>query len=102
MKRPLPLQQGTKVIAVRNFGPVKEGAPGIITGAMEVPFFFWSRQTYLCTFANNMRIAARPNEIDDFDHGYSLEELEQPRLMLKPRSQVAVPPPGISRMTCRE
>jgi|SRR6516164_6137084 hypothetical protein len=83
MNKRLPLPPGTKVVAVRNFGPIKEGAPGIITGIMDTPFFFWKRAMYLCTFADNVKIAARPNEIDDFDHQYSLEELEQPRLVLK-------------------
>jgi hypothetical protein len=74
----LPLKNGTKVIAVRNFGPVKEGAPGIITGTSVYRFFWWWRPTYLCTFADNMRVATRPNEIEENDHGYSLEDLEQP------------------------
>ena len=37
----LPLKNGTKVIAVRNFGPVREGAPGIITGTSVYRFFWW-------------------------------------------------------------
>ena len=35
----LPLAIGTSIIAVRDFGPVREGAPGIIIGIVEVPFF---------------------------------------------------------------
>jgi len=83
MNNRLPLKPGTKVLAARNFGPIKEGAPGIITGTTEEPHFFWKRPMYLCTFADNVKIAARPNEIDDFDHQYSLDELEQPHLVLK-------------------
>jgi hypothetical protein len=58
MTRRLPLPVGTKVVAVRNFGPVTEGQPGIITGTAEVPFFWWSRPTYLCTFADNVKVSA--------------------------------------------
>lgn len=83
MNKRLPLPPGTKVIAARDFGPITEGAPGIITGTIDTPFFFWKRRMYLCTFADNVNIAAKPNEIDDFDHQYSLEELEKPRLVLK-------------------
>jgi hypothetical protein len=75
----LPLTVGTKIIAVRNIGPVREGAPGIITGIAEVPFFFRSRPVYLCTFAGNLKLAARPKEIDDYEHGYTLERVENPR-----------------------
>jgi len=75
-RRLLPI--GTRVVAVRNFGLIEEGAPGIITGAFEASFFWWSRPMYLCTFAGNMKIAAKPREIDDFDHGYQLAELENP------------------------
>jgi hypothetical protein len=78
VKPGLPLQVGTKVRAVRNFGPVKKGALGIITRLTELPFFWWSRPAYLCTFADNMKVHARPKLIEAFDHGYNLEELEQP------------------------
>ena len=73
-----PLQFGTKVQAVRNFGPVKEGAPGIITGVADIPSIWRSRPAYLCTFANNMKVHARPKQIEAYDHGYNLDELEQP------------------------
>jgi hypothetical protein len=77
----LPLQVGTKVQAVHNFGAVKKGAPGIITGIADVPYFFgWSRRAYLCTFADNKKVRARPKEIEAFNHGISLEVLEQPDL----------------------
>ena len=78
VKPGLPLQVGTKVRAVRNFGPVKKGAPGIITRLTDLPLFWWSRPAYLCTFADNMKVHARPKLIEAFDHGYNLEELEQP------------------------
>jgi hypothetical protein len=78
VKPGLPLQVGTKVQAVRNFGPVKKGAPGIITRLTDLPLFWWSRPAYLCTFADNMKVPARPKLIEAFDHGYNLEELEQP------------------------
>jgi hypothetical protein len=74
----LPLQVGTKVRAVRNFGPVKEGAPGIITGVADIPFFWWSRPAYLCTFADNRKVHTRPKTIEEVDHGHNLEELVQP------------------------
>jgi hypothetical protein len=78
VKPGLPLQAGTKVRAVRNFGPVKKGAPGIITRLTDLPLFWWSRPAYLCTFADKMKVYARPKLIEAFDHGYNLEELEQP------------------------
>jgi hypothetical protein len=74
----LPLKVGTKVHAIRNFRPVKEGAPGIITGIADVSFFGWSRPTYLCTFADNIKAHARPKQIEAFDHGHCLDELQQP------------------------
>ena len=77
-KPELSLQFGTKVQAVRNFGPVKEGAPGIITGVADIPSFWRARPAYLCTFADNMKVHARPKQIEAYDHGYNLDELEQP------------------------
>ncbi len=73
-----PFAVGTKIIAVRDFDPIREGQPGIITGTADVPFFFWKRVMYLCTFQGNMKVAARPQEIGDFKHNYSLAELEIP------------------------
>ena len=73
----VPLPVGSKVWAVCNFGRVTEGAPGIIIGAVDVRFF-WQSPTYLCTFANNMKVHARPKDIERYNHGHSLEELEQP------------------------
>jgi hypothetical protein len=67
-----------KSLRSRNIGPVRESAPGIITGMAEVPFFFRLRPVYLCTFAGNLKIAARSKEIDAFEHGYTLERLENP------------------------
>jgi hypothetical protein len=75
----LPLQVGSKVWAVCKFGSVTQGTPGIITGAAEVRFF-WQSPTYLCTFANNMKVRARPKDIEPYNHAHSLEELEQPDL----------------------
>ena len=78
VKPRLPLKVGTKIQAVCNFGPVKNGALGIITGVAELRSFWRSRPTYLCTFADNMKVHARPKQIEAHDHGYLLEELEQP------------------------
>jgi hypothetical protein len=74
----LPLLVGTKVQAARNFGPIKEGTPGIITDVADLSLFCWSRPTYVCTFAENKRVHARPRQIAAYEHGYSIEELEQP------------------------
>lgn len=74
----LPLPVSTRVVAVRNFGPITEGQPGIITGIAEQRFFWRSKLVYLCTFADGVKAAAKPNEIDNFDHGYTLAELENP------------------------
>jgi hypothetical protein len=77
IKPELPLKIGTKVQAVRAFGPVKVGTLGIITGVADVSLFRWSRPTYLCTFAGNIKVHARPKQIEAFDHGHRLDELEQ-------------------------
>jgi hypothetical protein len=74
----LPLKAGTRVKAVRNLGSVREGAFGIVTGTSVYRDFWRQKQTYLCTFADNMKIAARPNEIEEYDHGYTLVDFEQP------------------------
>jgi hypothetical protein len=78
VKPGLPLQVGTKVTAVRNFGPIKEGAPGIITAVADIRTLYPAGPIYSCTFADNMKITARPKDIEEDNHGYSLEELEQP------------------------
>jgi hypothetical protein len=78
VKLRLPLQVGTKVQAVRNFGPVKNGALGIITDVAELRVFWRSRPAYLCTFADNIKCHARPKQIEAYEHGYILEELERP------------------------
>ena len=78
MARKLPLPVGTKVIAVRNVGHVLKGAAGIITGTATELFYLWSRSIYLCTFAGNIKLAVRPKDIDDQDHRYSLEALQNP------------------------
>ncbi len=70
----LPLPVGTKVQAARNFGTVKKGAPGIITGVVDFSFFWWSRPAYLCSFADDIRVHARPKQIEVHDHGYNLVE----------------------------
>jgi hypothetical protein len=59
-------------VPVRNFGPVKEGAPGIITLLTDLPLFGWSRPAYLCTFAGNLEVHARPKLIEAFNPGYNL------------------------------
>jgi hypothetical protein len=82
----LPFKVGTKVIAVPNFGPIKEGTPGIITETAEYPFFFWSRSMYLCTFADSLKVAVKPKDLDNYDHGFSLEELEHSSF-ISPRVQ---------------
>ena len=78
MKRGLPLKVGSKIQAARNFGAVKKSTPGMITGVADLRVFWWSRPAYLCTFANNMSVHARPKQIQAYEHGYNLEELEQP------------------------
>jgi hypothetical protein len=78
VKPRLPLPIGTKVQALRNFGPVKKGTLGIITGVAELRFLWRSRPTYLCTFADNVKLHVRPKQIEAYEHGYILKELEQP------------------------
>jgi hypothetical protein len=72
----LPLPVGAKVVAVRDFGPIRKGLPGIITGTAKEPFFQGNRPVYLCTFADNMKSLTRPTEIEASDHTYSLDDLE--------------------------
>ena len=81
MSSRLPLKVGTKVVAVCNFGPIEEGQPGIITGTAEYSFFWRFRSMYLCTFAGNVKAAAKPKEIEDFHHGCSLGMLEDPNVV---------------------
>src|SRR5262245_5850547 len=77
-KQRLPLKVGSKIQAARNFGPVKKSTPGMITGVTDLRVFWWSRSAYLCTFANNISVHARPKQIQAYEHGYNLEELKQP------------------------
>jgi hypothetical protein len=72
----LPLAVGAKVVALRDFGAIRKGLPGIITGTAREPFFQGNRSVYLCTFADNMKSLARPKEVASQDHDYSLEDLE--------------------------
>jgi hypothetical protein len=75
----LPLRVGSKVWAVCKLGSVPEGTPGIITGIADGRFF-WQSPTYLCTFADNRKVRARPKDIEVHNHGHSLQELEHPNL----------------------
>jgi hypothetical protein len=79
MSRLSQLPIGARIIAVRDLGPIPERAPGIITGTTVKPFlFFWQRFYYLCTFADNVKVAARPQDVESFDHGRTLQQLEIP------------------------
>lgn len=75
--KPPLLQVGTPVLATKNIGPVEDGQPGMITGVIEVKHFFWKRPLYLCTFFGNVKVAMKPNEVSDYNHGRSLAELER-------------------------
>ncbi|MBB5446461.1 MULTISPECIES: hypothetical protein [unclassified Paraburkholderia] len=72
------LPVGTLVVAIQNVGPVRQGQPGVVTGIVEQRFWFRKRPCYLCTFFGNLPVAMRPSEVDDFDHGFSREQLEAP------------------------
>ena len=72
------LPVGTSILAIKNVGPVQDGQPGVVTGVIEQGFAFWKRSMYLCTFFGNIKVAMKPNEVSDFDHGYSKEQLEEP------------------------
>ncbi len=74
----LPLQVGSKVWAVCKFGSVPKGTPGIVTGTTDGRF--WHSPMYLCTFADNRKVRARPKDIEACNHAHSLQELEQPNL----------------------
>jgi hypothetical protein len=78
----LPLRTGTRIVAVRNFGPIKQGTPGIVTGTVESVSFWLSRLTYSCTFGGNISVLAKPTQIEVLDHGYTLIELENPQFGL--------------------
>jgi hypothetical protein len=77
MTKQLPLPIGTRIIAVRNFGRIRAGQLGIISGIAEERHLEAFRPVYLCRFANNVKIAAQPNEIAKFSHAYSLADLEK-------------------------
>jgi hypothetical protein len=72
----LLLPVGAKVVAVRDFGPIRKGLPGEITGTAKEPFFQGNRTVYLCTFAGNMKSLVRPKEVESSNHDYSLDDLE--------------------------
>ena len=76
----LPLLVGTKVQAARNFGPIKEGTPGIITDVADLSFFCWSRPTYVCTFAENKRAHARPDRLRRMSTDIALKNWSNPTL----------------------
>ena len=46
-------------------------------GVAEVLALFWQSPMYLCTFANNMKVRARPKDIEPYNHTHDLEELKQ-------------------------
>jgi hypothetical protein len=75
----LPLPVGSKVWAVCKFGSVPKGTPGIVTGIADGRFI-WQSPMYLCTFADNRKVRARPKDIEAHNHAHSLQELEQPNL----------------------
>jgi hypothetical protein len=87
LRSSLPI--GTRIIAIRSFGPIPEGSPGIITGTTKVPHRFWRRFYYLCTFPVNRKVAARPEYIGAFDHGRTLKDLE---IWVFPEQNAAVDP----------
>ncbi len=49
-----------------------------MTGVVERGFAFWKRPIYLCIFFGNVKIAMEADEISDFNHGRSIEELSEP------------------------
>jgi hypothetical protein len=75
----LPLPVGSRVWAVCKFGSVPKGTPGIVTGTTDGRFI-WQSPMYLCTFADNRKVRARPKNIEAYNHAHSLQELEQPNL----------------------
>jgi hypothetical protein len=75
----LPLPAGSRVWAVCKFGSVPKGTPGIVTGTTDGRFI-WQSPMYLCTFADNRKVRARPKNIEAYNHAHSLQELEQPNL----------------------
>jgi hypothetical protein len=86
----LSLPVGASIVAVRDFGPIRSGVPGMITGTAREPFFQGNRPVYLCTFANNMKSLARPRDVDSSDHGFTLDDLEaENSLEVKARRQAA-------------
>jgi hypothetical protein len=63
----LPLPVGSKVWAVCKFGSVPKGTPGIVTGTADGRFI-WQSPMYLCTFADNRKVRARPKNIEAYNH----------------------------------
>jgi hypothetical protein len=76
MAEHLPLTEGTRVIALRNLGPIRAGAPGVITGVTEMQSFWRRKSMYLCEFATvsgSAKVAARPQEVDTYNHVRTVE-----------------------------
>jgi hypothetical protein len=76
----LPLLVGTKVQAARNFGPIKEGTPGIITDVADLSFFCWSRPTYVCTFAETRGLTRAPDRLRRMSTDIALKNWSNPIL----------------------
>lgn len=71
------IKPGTRVIALKDIGAVRDGQPGIVTGTAMYPFFWWTRPAYLCTFFGNVAQAMKPDEISEHDHGRTLSQLQR-------------------------
>ena len=37
--------------------------------------FLWKKPMYMCTFFGNVKCAMKPSEIDEYEHGYSREQI---------------------------
>ncbi len=77
-----PLPIGTRVVAVKSFGPIMEGQKGIVTGLVGRR---WWRATCACTFLGGINVAAPGRHIARPDHGCSWQMLEDPFWFLRSR-----------------
>ena len=77
MLRSTRLSVGSKVVAMRDFGPVVKGQLGIVTHVVRAHRLFW-RRLYICTFLGDVSAVAQPDEIERFDHGIKMDMLKDP------------------------
>jgi len=75
---------GTRIVPIRDVGPVRKGQPGIVTDIVNMPSFLWWRRKYVCIFAGNVSSVIEPVQLEARDHGYTVEQLQAPGHLMSP------------------